>query len=375
MYQSDESLLPILFALCNSKTPVDHLEAKLSGLIDEDRLMWLIERHRVWNLVATTIKKLDSCFFSSKFRRWLSTEEAACKQKTLLQFRVQSELSHALDTIDVNYQFFKGIDLSLRLYGDLNCRFSRDIDLLVSEQDAIKAEQILLEYGYTSLNDSFTDITPGRVIRGRFYKDRSYQASGLPVIELHTRVNNENTDFSKAVTDSLLLGESGVSVIEYLYLCVHAMKTNCHRIKWLIDLANYYEKLNQCMPEWHKDKWTLAQEFGISRQVIACEYLMAQYLDVSLIPKSFIGLKSYCDWISSSWLCEYSSIASLKRVVFPILLNSRFEHRQLAVYQLFFCPNDADVAFINRYAIGNGRLLSFLLPFRKLSRYTKKKLL
>lgn len=375
MKLSDEQLLQTFLLLCYPQTPAETLAAKLADGINEERLKWLINRHRVWNLVAAAISKLDSQIFSIDFRLWLQGASARRQQQTLLQFKVQSELSKALDEIGVKYQFFKGIDLSLRLYGDLKGRYSRDIDLLVSEHDAIAAERILIDYGYTPLNDAFTDTAPGRVIRGSFFKDKSYQASGLSVIELHTRVNNENTVFSKAVTEALLAGGSHLNVLEYLYLCVHAMKSNCHRIKWLIDLACYYEKLNQQMPNWHEQKWQEAKKFGVVRQVIACEYLMAQCLGITVEPKRFIGLTSYSDWVMGTWLDEYSSLISLKRVVLPMLMNGQFEHRLKAINLLLFCPNDADVAFINRYASGDGRLLSFLLPFRKLSRYTKKKLL
>lgn len=375
MKLSEEQLLQTFLLLCYPQTPLQVLEAKLAVGINEAQLKWLVNRHRVWNLVVVNVNKLNAQFFSADFQLWLSTAAERCKQKTFLQFKIQSELSQALHLANINYRFFKGLDLSLRLYGDLNCRFSRDIDLLVSDSDAIAAERILLDYGYTPLNDAFTDTAPGQVIRGSFFKDKSYQASGLPVIELHTRVNNEDTAFSKAVTEALLAGGQPLNVLEYLYLCVHAMKSNCHRVKWLIDLACYYEKLNQQMPNWHEQKWREAKKFGVVRQVIACEYLMAQYLGIAVDPKRFIGLTSYSDWVMSTWLDEYSSLISLKRVVLPMLINGHFEHRLKAIHLLLFCPNDADVAFINRYAFGDGRLLSLLLPFRKLSRYTKKKLL
>lgn len=375
MKLSDKQLLQTFLLLCYPQTPAETLAAKLADGINEERLKWLINRHRVWNLAVVAISKLDSQFFSTDFRLWLQGASARRQQQTLLQFKVQSELSKALNEFGVKHRFFKGIDLSLRLYGDLNGRYSRDIDLLVAEDDAVAAERILINYGYTPLNDAFTDTAPGRVIRGSFHKDKSYQASGLSVIELHIRVNDENTAFSKAVTEALLAGGSQLNVLEYLYLCVHAMKSNCHRIKWLIDLACYYEKLNQQMPNWHAQKWQEAKKFGVVRQVIACEYLMAQYLGIAVEPKHFIGLKNYCDWVMSTWLDEYGSLISLKRVLLPRLMISHFEHRFKAINLLLFCPNDADVAFINRYASGNGRLLSLLLPLRKLSRYTKKKLL
>ncbi|QYJ72806.1 nucleotidyltransferase family protein [Shewanella sp. FJAT-51649] len=375
MKLSDEQLLQTFLLLCYPQPPAETLAAKLADGINEERLKWLINRHRVWNLVAVAISKLDTQFFSTDFRLWLQGASARRQQQTLLQFKVQSELSKELNEVGVKHRFFKGIDLSLRLYGDLNGRYSRDIDLLVSEHNAVSAERILIDYGYTPLNDAFTDTAPGHVIRGSFHKDKSYQASGLSVIELHIRVNSENTAFSKAVTEALLAGGQHLNVLEYLYLCVHAMKSHCHRIKWLIDLACYYERLNQQMPNWHEQKWQDAKKFGVVRQVIACEYLMAQYLGIAVEPKSFIGLKNYCDWVRSTWLDEYISLFSLKRMVLPMLMNDQFEHRLKAIYFLLFCPNDADVAFINRYASGDGRLLSLLLPFRKLFLYIKRKLL
>ena len=368
----EDPFLNFFLLLAYPKTSVGVLAAKLPSDLDEERLKWMIERHRVWNLVATNVKKLDSSHFSPDFLAWLDKAEARCKQKTLLQFRIQSELANLLDVAGVHYRFFKGIDLSLRLYNDLNCRFSRDIDLLVAEKDAIEAERVIIKYGYSPLSGAFTDNDPGGIIHGQFNKDKSYQAVGLPLIELHTRISNENTRFSKAVTAYLLIGEHNLSVIEYLYLCVHALKSNCHRIKWLIDLACYYEKLNESTSQWHEEKWQRAKEFGITRQVIACEYLFSQCFGLAVTERRFMGMNGYCDWIQAGWGYVFTSKSSLKKFMLPVVTHSQFDHHKKAIYYLLFCPNSSDRKFINRYAKDDGRYICLLLPFRKLSRFAQK---
>jgi hypothetical protein len=353
---------------------VDELEACLAYHFDESRLRWLIERHRVWNLVMNNINKLPRRAFSDEFYTWLESENRRCKQQTLLQFKTQTELAKMFSQAGIKCRFFKGIDLSLRLYGNLGSRFSRDIDVLVPVEDALSAEQILLNYGYSVPDSAYRDTDTGGIMITSFYKDKGYKAVGLPTFELHTRVNNEDTPFSRSVTSHFMAGEPALSVIEYIYLCFHAMKSNCHRIKWLVDLAVYYQKLDELIPNWHAQKWLLARKFGIDKSVIVCEKLMAEHLGVRTESRDFIGLTPYSTWVAKMWLCEMTDKVSLVKILSPMFLNKNMYHQQLAVESLLFCPNAADRAFINRYAKGDGKYLQLLLPFRKFARYARRKL-
>lgn len=371
---SDHNLLRLLLLLSYPNVAVDELEACLAAHFDESRLRWLIERHRVWNLVMNNINKLPRRAFSDEFYTWLESENRRCKQQTLLQFKTQTELAKMFSQAGIKFRFFKGIDLSLRLYGNLGSRFSRDIDVLVPVEDALSAEQILLNYGYSVPDSAYRDTDTGGIMITSFYKDRGYKTVGLPTLELHTRVNNEDTPFSRSVTSHFMEGEPALSVIEYIYLCFHAMKSNCHRIKWLVDLAVYYQKLDELIPNWHAQKWLLTKEFGITNSVIACEKLMAEHLGVRTESRDFIGLTSYSTWVAKMWLCDMTDKVSLVKIFYPVFLNKNIYQQQLALKILLFCPNTADRAFINRYAKGDGKYLQLLLPFRKFARYARRKL-
>lgn len=375
MKKTDKQLLQQLLLLSYPDVAIDTLKGCVSAGLDEERLRWLINRHRAWNLVAFNIKKLEPSYFSVEFHRWLEDANSRCKQQTLLQFMVQSRLAKKLNDIGVKHRFFKGIDLSLRLYGDLNRRFSRDIDLLVSESDALKAEQALFSYGYSAYDGAFGDDDIGGVISTSFYKDKGYHAKGLPMLELHIRINDEKTSFSDAVSESLLRNgleqSQKVNTLEYVYLCTHAMKSNCHRIKWLVDLAAYQKILDEVIPGWREQRWCLAKEYGVTRSVLTCEYLLSTNFEIPMTERRFIGLKIYSSWIRHNWLYDLKSSASLKHLVFPILLNGNFHHWKLAISRLLFCPNPADKIFLNRYTKDDAKYLRLLLPIRKLVRYAR----
>ncbi|WP_351019428.1 nucleotidyltransferase family protein [Shewanella sp. AC91-MNA-CIBAN-0169] len=336
---------------------------------DEDTLKWLINRHRVWNIVAKNVTKLDADFFSSEFCHWLKVANERCKQKTLLQLSVQTKLSLQFDELGIKYRFFKGIDLSQRLYSDISARFSHDIDLLVDPSDVIKAENVLLSFGYHPLYGLFSDTDKASLLLKIRVKDKSYQGVNSPLLELHTRVGNVETEFTHEVAHMLLNESETLNTIEYLYLCFHAMRSSCHRIKWLVDIANYYLVMDKQSDCWHQDKWRLAKKFGLTKHVIVIESLMMTCFGIPTTSKSFFGSKRYENWILKSWSipCQGSG-GYLSLVVWPFYLEGSVINKLIMLKDYCFGISHADRDFINRYAIRDGKLVSLMLPIKKLTR-------
>jgi hypothetical protein len=319
--------------------------------------------------VAKNVTKVNGDFFSFEFCHWLKVANDRCKKNTLQQFSIQTKLSLRFDELGIKYRFFKGIDLSIRLYGDINARFSHDIDVLVDPIDAIRAENVLLSLGYHPLYGLFSDTDKATLLLNKRVKDKSYQGAQLPLLELHTRVGNVETEFTHAVAHTLLHESEDLSTVEYLYLCFHAMRSSCHRIKWLVDIANYYlkmEKQNHC---WHEDKWRLAEKFGLTKHVIVIESLMTRSFGIPTPTKSFLGSKLYVDWILKSWSlpCRGSG-GYLSLVVWPFYLEGHVKNKLIMLKDYCFGISHADRDFINRYALRDGKLASLMLPIKKLSR-------
>ncbi len=359
--------------LCHPEITAHLLAIKLANnSFSESQLKELINRHRVWNVVARNINKLEAGYFSDEFYAWLKQTNAQCKRNTLQQFKVQSQIAAKFDRLGISYRFFKGSDLALRLYGDLAARSSNDIDLLVAEADVIAAEATLLEFGYSAMYGLFSDSCIASKLHNERSKDRSYNAKNLPLIELHLRVGNIETEFTKTVTDTLLKKTNSLSVIEYLYLCFHAMRTSCHRIKWLVDIASYHEALNRHDPNWHHSKWILAERYGLLQQVILMERLLASCFALSVTAEPSRRVKVYERHVIKTWQspCKGSG-GFLSVVLLPFLLEGSYRNQLLMLKHYFIGVDHLDKPFINQLAITDGRFARILIPVRKVLRLFK----
>ncbi|MEZ9822914.1 nucleotidyltransferase family protein [Shewanella sp. 10N.286.45.A1] len=353
---------------------MDLLATKLSDYsFSESKLKGLIDQHRVWSVVARNINKLDTDYFSAEFYDWLNKANERCKRKTLQQFKVQSQIAAKFDRLGISYRFFKGSDLALRLYGDLVARSSNDIDLLVAETDVIAAEAILLEFGYSAMYGQFSDSCIASKLHNERSKDRSYNAKNLPLIELHLRIGNIETEFTKTVTDTLLKKTNSLSVIEYLYLCYHAMRTSCHRVKWLVDIASYHEALSRQNPDWHLTKWALAKRYGLSKQVSLMERLLETSFALSVTAVPSWKEKAYEQHIIKTWhSVPQNSGGFYSVVVMPFLLEGCYKNQLLILKHYIFGVDHLDKPFINQFAITDGRLARILIPVRKVFRLFKR---
>lgn len=368
MLGSDVNQLRLLFLLCNPLSKCEHVRQALADGFDEENLKKLINYHRVWNLVFNNISDLRG-LFSNAFNQWLASIAKKNNSCTLVQFKIQTELSKDFSNNNLSFRFFKGIDLSMRLYENLGIRYSNDIDLLTNSDNVILVEEKLLKYGFKPKHGLFADNDLGENMLTKSFKDKVYISDSNKIIELHTRLDNENSQISKDMSTYYLSGTRELCTLEYLYLCLHAMKTNCHRIKWLIDLIVYHDKLAQNNPNLEVEKWLLAKKYKIEKFVIAAECLMCDYLGLNVKKKNFFGLNSYLKWVVHCWLrCNIKTV-SISSIFFPVYLHGGLSMKLKKLYIILLAPNTSDRFFVNRYSLFGSKLIRIILPVRKLLRY------
>jgi Uncharacterised nucleotidyltransferase len=137
---------------------------------------------------------------------------------------------------------FKGPVLAAVLYRNLALREFVDLDILVREQDILKARQILSNNGYQS-NVKSAEIT---LDTGN---DEFYSVSTGTMVELHWQFSPRRfisvlpaQQFWKNIESIESLGRqvwSFSSQDTFLFLAVHGAKHSWSALKWLCDLAEF----------------------------------------------------------------------------------------------------------------------------------------
>jgi hypothetical protein len=222
-----------------------YMEAALVSAIDWDLFLRIVRRHRIDGLAFHAL--------SAATAPW--PDETRLKLQAAAQRQANKSLPYAAETIRVcrllqaggiQVACLKGATLSMLAFGDLGLRHSRDIDLLISPGDALRADEVLSAAGYALEMPigphSLSQKTHWIEHRKHFeYKERS---KGIP-LELHWRLF-DNQSFFAAVTepsawvDVPILGTTFLCTLSgpdlLLYLCVHGANHMWFRLKWLADV-------------------------------------------------------------------------------------------------------------------------------------------
>jgi hypothetical protein len=137
---------------------------------------------------------------------------------------------------------FKGPVLAAVLYGNLALREFVDLDILVREQDILKARQILSNQGYQS------NVTSANITRDTS-NDELYSASTGTMVELHWQFSPRRfisvlpaQQVWKNIEPIVILGRqvwSFSSQDTFLFLAFHGAKHSWSALKWLCDLAEF----------------------------------------------------------------------------------------------------------------------------------------
>jgi hypothetical protein len=166
----------------------------------------------------------------------------------------------------------KGPLLAERLYGSTALRACRDLDLLVSENDLARAEEILTECGYTPHEQD------------DYHRAWQRRDTG---IELHRDVENPLAyNFATAAAlqraqPAMFQGFTCMQLLpedELLYLCLHAARHRYDRLSLLVDLRLAFEKLPQS-----SQRWNPRGEVHSLDGLLALGQLMVQRLDPAFI--------------------------------------------------------------------------------------------
>jgi len=254
-----------------------YMQAALVSAIDWDFFLRIVRRHRIDGLAFHAL--------AAAAAPWPA--ETRLKLQAAAQRQANKSLGYAAETIRVcrllqdggiQVACLKGATLSILAFGDLGLRHSRDIDLLISPSDALRADEVLAAAGYVlempigphSLSQKMHWIEHRKHFE---YKERS---KGI-ALELHWRLFDNQRFFAAVIepatwVDVSILGGRYLRTLSgpdlLLYLCVHGANHMWSRLKWLADVQSL---LRHTGPE-------SVQRLQVDARAQGCERAVAQTL-------------------------------------------------------------------------------------------------
>jgi hypothetical protein len=190
----------------------------------------------------------------------------------------------------IPFTCLKGPLLSQRIYNDPTVRYSKDIDILIDEQQIDTTVQFFLENGYDFQEGI---VWPENKVKQKLLIEYTHHISFYNKelrfsIELHWKLMNLLPLSSKKIKvlvdknqiETTFLGRNFTVLnteFELLYLLLHGSRHGWRRLKWLVDVKDYpMEQLN--IPTLNK----LVKEFKAQRIIGQTNFLLNKFFDQQL---------------------------------------------------------------------------------------------
>lgn len=207
-----------------------------------------VRQHRVQPLLIRGLRSMDvDAVPTLKKYQGQQNKYAA---ESFQRLHALSQANKALFDEGIRMISMKGPLLSMELYGDPSLRTSRDLDVMVAQEDMERAGEILETLGY-ALEQNLYHKTP---LRRKYYslieheKHKVY-TKGDTCLELHWKSNFQAEDTFDALWQrreerTILGGRIAVMGEEDRYpaLVIHAAEHGFHRLRWLLDLYELQKK-------------------------------------------------------------------------------------------------------------------------------------
>lgn len=222
--------------------------AEIPAELDWEYFDRLVSQHRIQPLLIRGLRQLGSqCPPElAKYR----TQQNRFAMQSMERIQALAAINAAFAQAGIRMITMKGPLLAMELYGDPSMRTSRDLDLMVAQEDLDRAGELLVQMGY-ELEEHLYLATP---LRRKFYsmveneKHRVYNRGEI-CIELHWQTDYQRQQsFEELWTrreERPLLGRP-IALMgaddRYPALIVHAVEHGFLRLRWLLDLYELQKK-------------------------------------------------------------------------------------------------------------------------------------
>jgi hypothetical protein len=245
VFGTDLELLSIL-----SRPVLDEIHirkaSELIPYVDVNNFKVLVMHHRVWPCVYKNSVEHFPKLLPAPIFNYLKEKQQKNLWQSQVQFKCCSQLLSGFKKRGISIRVLKGIPLAFKLYGDIAQRHSNDLDFIVQERDLDAAHEVLSGVGFTC--EQYQQVTDKqKAFYFRSHKDITYTSQAGVIIELHVRLTSFSTVLSERYLYALFHDGDAIDLKSYelLYLCWHGSLTLFHRLKWLVDIALYFELQNK----------------------------------------------------------------------------------------------------------------------------------
>jgi|GEM_PF-1130686 len=345
-----------LFLLC-SRSRLDETLIKKSARLTEEGVDWeyfcsLATKSKLVVLISGALDKLKPLMDIPEFvfKRLLEAQ-VYILPRVISQKKELSSILEAFSENSLPVVCLKGPVLSRRIYGDDSARgISADIDLLIKEEDKLKAQAVLETLGYICLPDIEIKEWSWQFI---------FSKPGATTIDLHwditmtmrsrTRIEGLWGNIAPAGSDGLRHYEFNDETL-LLYLCAHLASSDaCRNLKYICDLNEFIDKRGAFL-DWDKLvnnalAWKLPASLYtgliLSQKLFSTQLPSTLLLRVkpSLPKRFFIGFVANRKFVLNDPLSKKIMNRFLSYIFFE-LIEARSLNEYIQVFKRVFFPPD-----------------------------------
>ncbi|MBV6623410.1 MAG: nucleotidyltransferase family protein [Rivularia sp. (in: Bacteria)] len=344
-----EELL-IYCARANLKpTEIEKIKTLVKQEIDWQKLIKTANYHKLIPLLYQKLKRICPELVPNEVLIQLKQEFQANATRNLF---ITSELLKLLDLFEsqqIHAIPIKGAVLAVCAYGNVAFRQFGDLDILVREEDAIKARDLLVSVGYESTYN-FTRGQEVARLKSPYCKDNNYFHKNTGVnLDFHWQLLQKYLSFPLH-HEELWQRHDTVSIAgkkvrnlspedNLLFLCVHGSRDRWNKLRLISDVAHLIEvspKMNWA--------WVIkqAKKLGCKKRFLLGMLLTKNLLAIEL-PKEIVQsieseaeLKSVATELSQNLFDKSNSSPTLiEKSLFDISVRERIlDKANYSLYQL-----------------------------------------
>ncbi|MDH2363756.1 nucleotidyltransferase domain-containing protein [Priestia megaterium] len=209
--------------------------------INWDDFLELAKYHRIYPLIYVKLKDLNEELVPKQV---IAALYESYRHNTFQMLQLSGEMesiNRLFNNNHIKVLFLKGPIIANDLYGDISLRTSKDLDLLIAKEDLDKANEILLQMGYTREKTS----TILNEKKWRKHHVIYFHPKKKTEIEIHWRLHPQPSnepnfkelwerkrESSFNFSSIYFLGEEDL----FLFLVVHGARHGWFRLRWLKDI-------------------------------------------------------------------------------------------------------------------------------------------
>lgn len=254
---------------CSHQQPdaqqTERIRRAASLAIDWVQFQELAERHRVVPSVYLALRQAADDLVPPREMKAFASRFHRNTRRNLMVGGELSRIATSADQAGIPVMCLKGPGLALQIYGGLERRQFKDLDLLVRPEHLVRTVGILNQLGYHETHARISSLGPKGLQRLiRLNKDITLVNPDRPgaMVELHWRLCDFGTpritfDSDRMWSQQLVVGNSRVYVLplqdQIVFLAWHGGQHRWKRASWLFDLAQAVRTFD------HADEATVSQ--------------------------------------------------------------------------------------------------------------------